>query len=306
MIDIKKYIDPDLIVADLKAKTKVEAIRELAEKLLSKRPACIDKNLTVDQLTEKAMDRENVQSTGLGSGLAFPHARIEQCSEFACVIGYSSEGIDFKSRDGQKAHLICLMVSCIGKPYIILQVMASLARFISEEGLELQNKTMTQDQIHSLLFNNISVTRKQILARDIMRPTRKTINIDDSVQNAARVMHLNHIDILPVVDQDGNLMGEVSCLDIFRYGIPDFFNQLQTVSFVKHIDPFEKFFKFQKELLIKDIYNHRAPSVNEDITLMEIIFEMTVKNHAVLYVVDDGKLTGIIDRFSIIDKILFF
>ena len=50
-------------------------------------------------------------------------------------------------------------------------------------------------------------------------------------------MHLHRIDVLPVIDSDNNLRGEISCLKIFTYGIPDFFKQLETISFVRYLVP---------------------------------------------------------------------
>ncbi|MGE4285818.1 MAG: PTS sugar transporter subunit IIA [Phycisphaerae bacterium] len=306
MVNISQYIKSELIVPDLKPDTKENIIRQLAEHLVDSKPACLDDSLTAEELFASLMDRENSQNTGLGNGVAFPHARIDKSDDFACVIGYCKDGFDYASRDGKPCHLVCMMVSCIDKPYIILQVMADLARMICDNGIDLSRGDFTRDELKSLIVENIMVKHGQILAKDVMRPVNITVNINDSVQAAARTMHLSHKDILPVLDDEGKLLGEVSCLDIFSYGIPDFFNQLQTVSFVKHIDPFEKYFKYQKELLVKDIYDTKVPKISQQQTLMEIIFEMTVKNHSLIFVVDDDKLAGIIDRFSIIDKILFF
>ena len=120
------------------------------------------------------------------------------------------------------------------------------------------------------------------------------------------MMHLSQMDILPVVDEAHTLVGEVSCLDVFKYGIPDFFSQLQTISFMKNLDPFEKYFKYRKDLKVKDVYNPVASVISKDATLMEIVFEMTTKNKQKLFISDGGRLIGVIDRFSIIDKILFF
>lgn len=48
----------------------------------------------------------------------------------------------------------------------------------------------------------------------------------------------------------------------------------------------------------------QSTTIPMDSTLMEIVFEMTAKSKQFLYVVSDNKLMGVIDRFSIVDKIL--
>jgi len=201
MVNISQYIKSELIVPDLKPDTKENIIRQLAEHLVDSKPACLDDSLTAEELFASLMDRENSQNTGLGNGVAFPHARIDKSDDFACVIGYCKDGFDYASRDGKPCHLVCLMVSCIDKPYIILQVMADLARMICDNGIDLSRGDFTRDELRALIVENIMVKHGQILAKDVMRPVNITVNINDSVQAAARTMHLSHKDILPVLDR---------------------------------------------------------------------------------------------------------
>jgi len=306
MLNITNYIKSELIIPNLKATTKEEAFKIMIAKLFAAKPVCLKDSLTPQAVLDAIIEREKAYTTGLGNYVAFPHARMNECGDFCCVIGYSDEGIDYGSVDGKPCHLLCLMISCIDKPYIILQVMAELARLICEKDMDLSKGGFTAEHLRELITTNIKVKKGVILAKDVMRFVDASVKLTDSVQHASRTMHLSRKDVLPVLDDEENLMGEISCLDIFRYGIPDFFNQLKTVSFVNHIDPFEKYFKYQKGLLVGDVYKKNVPKITQQQTIMEIIFEMTVRNHSVLFVTDGNRLVGLIDRFSIIDKVLFF
>ena len=55
-----------------------------------------------------------------------------------------------------------------------------------------------------------------------------------------------------------------------------------------------------------DVLKGEGTAISENTTLAEIIFQLTIKNRPKLFVVENGRLVGEIDRFSIIDKILFF
>ena len=133
------------------------------------------------------------------------------------------------------------------------------------------------------------------------------VTLETSIEEATHIMHLNRLDVLAVLKENSEYCGEISCLDIFEHGMPDFFKQLNTVSFVKHIDPFEKYFKIKGDLKVKDFYKRGDSSIKDTATLLEIIFNMTVKKKSKLFVVkEDGRLAGVIDRFCIIDKVLFF
>jgi nitrogen PTS system EIIA component len=307
MIEISKYIHPDVIIPKLSADCKEEAIGKLIEKLFennSSRHYKLDK----ESALREVLEREKLQPTGIGSGLAFPHARIEGWGKFALALGICHEGVDFNSPDKISAKIICLVISSTEEPYMILQVMSAIIRFLNNNNLmdTLCRPSLTAMDISNLFRDKPILAQDQILAGDIARPVKTIINTDMSIEEATRVMHLNHIDILPVVDNDKKFCGEISCLEVFRYGLPDFFKQLHTVSFVKHIDPFEKYFRIKRNLKVKDLYIRESKPLYRDNTLVEIIFEMTVKQKSRLFVVnDDRTLAGLIDRFTIIDKILF-
>jgi len=307
MAELNNYIRPELIIENLRVQTKEQAIAQLVDKIFQTPASSALGGLNSEQVYEAVIKRENIQTTGIGNHLSFPHARLEQCSDLIVAIGISKEGVDFKSIDGQPCNIICLMLSPMLKPYIILQTMAALARFFAEKkNVEKVLSGLSSEQIAETIKSFELTTTKTITAQEVMRPVTHTVTLDTTIEQATYTMHLNQIDVLPVVSADGVLCGEISCLKIFTYGIPDFFNQLETVSFIKYLDPFEKYFKFRKDLKVRDIYEPAREAIRTDTTLMEMIFEMTVKNKPRLFVVDKGKLVGEVDRFSIIDKILFF
>lgn len=308
MIDISKYLNSEAIIPDLKARTKEEAIRALVEKIFESKLAG-DCPIDREEACEEVIKRENLQTTGIGNGLAFPHARIEGWGDFAVAMARSEEGIDFTSIDGKPAKFIFLLISSPDEPYIILQTMSAIIRFLSDMGHGeniLENPVKIQEILQRFFDKDIEAT-EHILARDIARPVMNCVSLDTSVEEATRTMHLHRRDILPVVDKNNKFCGEISCCEIFEYGMPDFFKQLNTISFVRHIDPFEKYFKIKRDLKVRDVFTDGSKPMQKDSTLIEIIFEMTVKNKSKLFMVEeDGTLAGIIDRFCIIDKILFF
>ncbi len=308
MIDISRYLNSDLIIPDLDVKTRGDAVKALIsrvfmDKVVEKYP------VSIDDAWEAVMKRESLQTTGIGNGLAFPHARIEGWGRFSMAMAVCREAIEFKSLDGKPVRFIFLMISSPDEPYIILQTMSAIIRFLNDAGdgdVLFKDPENIKDLLQSFLRKDIETT-EQILARDIARPVVNYVSLDTSVEEVTRTMHLKRSDILPVVDGNNKFRGEISCCDIFEYGMPDFFKQLNTISFVRHIDPFEKYFSIKRDLKVRDIFTERGGSIRKDNTLLEVIFEMTVRKRAKLFMTDEeGELAGVIDRFCIIDKILFF
>ena len=308
MIDISKYLNADLIICDLGKCTKEDAIKSLIGKIFQGKKIA-EFPLNEEYAFNAIIERENQQTTGIGNGLAFPHARIEGWKNFSIAMGISAEGIEFNSLDKTPVNYVFLLVSSHEEPYIILQTMSMLIHFLIEDGYSkriLNEGFSSQDIIDALKKTGIR-EEEQILAGDLVRPLINFVNLDTSVEEASRKMHINHFDVLPVIDNEGKYCGEVSCLNIFKYGMPNFFNNLKTISFVRHIDPFEKYFRIKGDLTVKDIYEKGSSTISKNATLLEIIFEMTVKNKSKLFVVEeDYTLLGVIDRFCVIDKILFF
>ena len=308
MKSLKGFLIPEMIVPDLSSGTKEDAIRKLTDRSFEVLPLT---EFVPDRLDiyRAVMEREELQSTGVGSGLAFPHARIEGWGDLTVCMGISRRDLDFNSIDGKPVHFVFLMISSPDQPYIILRAMSSIIHFMSgiDYGRDFLREKVSIDTIVSR-FSVLSETiPDRILAKNIMRPVSWKVAVNTSMEEVTKEMHLNRVDRLPVVDDENRFCGEISCLEIFQYSMPEFFNKLETISFVRHIDPFEKYFRIRRTLKVKDVYLKDMTPIAEDSTLLEIIFEMTVRKRSKLFVVsENGELAGVIDRFSIIDKILFF
>jgi PTS system nitrogen regulatory IIA component len=306
-MDVSSYINPLHIIPHLQAQSKQLAIRALVDKIFETEKQCFEGDVKSEAIYNKVIARENMQTTGLGNGIAFPHARLQECTDLVLAIGISHNGIDFASLDAHPCDIICLLISPLRKPYLILQMMAVLARFFADrQNVERMRKCSSSENIAQLLKSSVPTATKTILARDLMKPPKKTALLDTSLEETTQIMHLYQLETLPVVDEESVFFGEISCLNVFTYGIPEFFKQLQTISFIKHLDPFEKYFRVKHGLKVRDLYDRAVGTISPDTTLMEIIFEMTTKNRSHLFVIEGGKLVGIINRFSIIDRVLFF
>jgi fructose-specific phosphotransferase system IIA component len=101
-----KLIQTNCIVTDLKGETKEEIIAELVQLLAYK-----GKLYDYDLVLHDVLQREHIVSTGMERGLAIPHAKTEGVKETAVAIGVKKSGADFGSVDGEKTHIVILVVS---------------------------------------------------------------------------------------------------------------------------------------------------------------------------------------------------
>jgi mannitol/fructose-specific phosphotransferase system IIA component (Ntr-type) len=123
------FLKPTQVVFDLKAETKIQALEELLDVLYKKK---LIKNKK--PILTRIIDRERLDPTAIGHGVALPHARMNTGDDIAVVVGRSAKGIDFDAIDGKKVHIIVLVVWNPSIPGLFNHLFAGLAQFLSREG----------------------------------------------------------------------------------------------------------------------------------------------------------------------------
>ncbi|HQL83558.1 MAG TPA: PTS sugar transporter subunit IIA, partial [Spirochaetota bacterium] len=105
MATVTEYTQAEYIKV-LEATNKYKAIEELAL-VFKDSEVCGD----IQSLVKALKEREEIMSTGIGFGIAIPHAKIGSINEMAFAIGISRAGIDFDSMDGEPVHLVILVAA---------------------------------------------------------------------------------------------------------------------------------------------------------------------------------------------------
>jgi fructose-specific phosphotransferase system IIA component len=114
---------------NLRAKNKREVLEELLD-LLVKAGKVKDKQAAL----AKMIEREEILSTGIGHGVAIPHAITDAVNDILAVFGRSKEGIDYDALDGQPVYLFFLLLSdekSSSTPRI--KILARISRLLKQE-----------------------------------------------------------------------------------------------------------------------------------------------------------------------------
>ena len=123
-------IKPDLVSTELKSTSKDEVIREIAGRIAS-----VKKLKDSEHIINKLLEREKTGTTGLGGGVAIPHARMENLKDVILFLGVSREGIDFGSIDDKPVHLIFLFLTPLSETATHLKVLSRISQIIKNETL---------------------------------------------------------------------------------------------------------------------------------------------------------------------------
>jgi Kef-type K+ transport system membrane component KefB/mannitol/fructose-specific phosphotransferase system IIA component (Ntr-type) len=115
-----------LFIPALQAGTSHEAIRELC------RPLGSQPGLDVEAIQAAVWQREQTMSTGIGNGVAIPHARLEGITKPIVVAGLSRRGVDFNAPDEKLAQVVFLILTPTADPAIQLHLIAEIARLFQD------------------------------------------------------------------------------------------------------------------------------------------------------------------------------
>lgn len=120
----------EAIIPELSSTTRDDAIRELIEALVAA-GAVARKN--VPEIAKTVLAREAQATTGIGKGVALPHAKLKGIKKPIGTIGRSVEGIDFSSLDAKPVYSAILLLSNPDNPDEHLQAMETIFKHIQRD-----------------------------------------------------------------------------------------------------------------------------------------------------------------------------
>ncbi|PYZ93846.1 PTS fructose transporter subunit IIA [Salipaludibacillus keqinensis] len=125
---ITELLTKETMILDLVSVTKDDAIDELATKLDR-----AGKLRNKENFVKEIHQREEQSSTGIGEGIAIPHAKSSSVHDPAIVFGRSKCGVDYDSLDGEKSHLFFMIAASEGANDIHLQTLSRLSTLLMDE-----------------------------------------------------------------------------------------------------------------------------------------------------------------------------
>jgi len=122
-------LTPDRVLVPLTARDKRGIIIELAQRLVAQTGGALD------EVLQAIEERESVLSTGLGFGVAIPHARSSAVRELCIVSGVSAEPVPYDSIDGEPVQLFFLIVGPESSAGLHVKILSRIARLVRRDGV---------------------------------------------------------------------------------------------------------------------------------------------------------------------------
>ena len=145
---LTELLSPDRVLLPLPAGDRQSAIAMLTRRLADLADA------RYDEVLDAVLERESVQSTGIGFGVAIPHGRCASVRELAMVAGVSPGPVPFDAIDGDPVRLFFLIVGPEATAGLHVKILSRIARLVRRDSVRQQLvEATTADAFYNVLLD---------------------------------------------------------------------------------------------------------------------------------------------------------
>ncbi|MFM0610882.1 fructose-specific PTS transporter subunit EIIC [Streptococcus suis] len=154
---IQDVLRKDVMLLDLQATSKEAVIDEMIASL-------VDKGYVTDFEVFKTgiMNREAQTTTGLGDGIAMPHAKNAAVKEATVLFAKSNKGVDYASLDGQPTDLFFMIAAPEGANDTHLSALAELSKYLMKAGFADRLRAATNPEEVIAVFDTAEAADKAV------------------------------------------------------------------------------------------------------------------------------------------------
>jgi len=121
---LSRHLAPGCVRTHLSGRIKQDALDALVDTLIGTHTVSVDR----EALLRAVIQREEIVSTGIGKGIAIPHAHLAGIAKPVVALGVFPEGLDFQAMDEQPVQLVFLLLGNPEDPGLHMRVLARIAR----------------------------------------------------------------------------------------------------------------------------------------------------------------------------------
>ncbi|HVO38536.1 MAG TPA: PTS sugar transporter subunit IIA [Spirochaetia bacterium] len=143
---LTRYIRPECFVWELTETTREDALRRIIQ-------GAAEKGFITDEadVFARLMERETLQTTAVGNGIAIPHCFIEGIHDLIIIAARAPGGLEFDSFDGKPTRVIVMLMGNRQGHSLHLKALARIARLIKNTAFteRIISSTSVQDMVRA-------------------------------------------------------------------------------------------------------------------------------------------------------------
>lgn len=142
------------MLCDIHVSSKKQLFQEMASKLLELE-ALADKDIACRDIVAAASERERLGSTGVGSGVALPHARIDGLDRVYAIFARLETPIDYDAIDERPVDLVTLLIAPTDAGGAHLRALAKVSRMLRREDMRQRLRSAPNaESLYTILTEN--------------------------------------------------------------------------------------------------------------------------------------------------------
>ena len=135
--------------------------------------------------------------------------------------------------------------------------------------------------------------------KEVMIPDLTSVSENTTIKETLKILHLQRLFGLPVVNNEQNVIGIISESDIIKACLPGYYKELQNPSFLPDFNQFSKQAKKIAHLPVKEFMIRKVYTIEENTSRTEAANLLFRKHLRILPVVREGKLVGVLTPSSL-------
>ena len=290
------------VVVPLTAQTVREATERLAERLVATGVAEANR---INAVIRNAWPEDMVS---VGEHAFLPHFRTEAVRSLTTAVGVSPTPVRWEKDLNRTARIVILVVAPPRETPTYLQVVGAFARLLSDPATVLAMlAAKTPEQLVQIGALQGVELPGHLAVRDLMTPHVLSATPDQSLGDVARMMMEKDVRALPVVDDNGSLMGMVTHRELLKYLIPDYLQKSKSGKFralPANLTAGHPGSTDPRGLPVKDVMSRAVLCISEDQTLTDVANLMSSKDVDRFPVVREGVVVGFLTRADLIRRLV--
>ena len=296
-------LDENHILIHMESGTFAEALAALVDSV-----GPLLGRLNPEKVCQRLLEVEAEMTVAPGNGVRIPHARLGGVERLVLALGTSEQGIPpppgIEGED--RIHLIFLILTPKTESAVMLQTMASIARLVSvEEHRKALVSTKSPARALRILEESGIEVKKVIVAGDLMNPVAHVVAPNMTLRQVVAALVGCGEEGLPVVDEGGELLGDISTRTLIQIGLPKYMDLITNPAVLSDFQPFESFYRREDTLTAGEVVDRQAPHLPPETPVEIVAHEMMTKGCERAYVVRDRSLIGVVHRKDIVRKVLY-
>ena len=251
----------------------------------------------VDDLVERLMQRKLDDAFLLPNGVAIPHLHIDDFRDITISVLVPKNPI---ITDSGIIKILFMIFTCKNNNAIYLHVLRSIVKMTQDEHFydKILNARNTLDFQKIIKERDLAV-RRAVTVRDAMVTDLITAKETTTLKELSQMFYDYNFEYYPVLDEDNNLLGEVTLDDFLMAAFPAYTNFMPNLNFLNSFEPFERLLKDEDKLLVKSIMKPIEISITPEASIVEAVFLIHRHKKTEIPVIENGKLLGLISFMNI-------